>query len=80
MTSNPLRRSPALWWWLGGLAALCLAACVVTLGTPSLAQLQQAQRQLADAYGRHNAVGGGLYRRGDSHHAGRALRVAAPGA
>lgn len=61
MTSNPLRRSPALWWWLGGLAALCLAACVVTLGTPSLAQLQQAQRQLADAYGRQPALVSATY-------------------
>lgn len=61
MTPQPMRRIPALWWWLVGLAALCLATCVVTLGSPSLDQIQNAQHQLAYAYGRQPALVSAAY-------------------
>lgn len=52
MTLHALRRVPALWWWLGSATVLCLAACFMVMGAPSLDHLQHTQRQLAEAYAR----------------------------
>ena len=56
-----MRRIPALWWWLAGLASLCLATCFLTLGTPSLDHLQHTQRLLAEAYSRQPALVAAAY-------------------